>query len=95
MSVTVHDMVAIRHDMAKAGYPDDLIRLTIRARIAAGKAKPARPTVVKVRAARAPKPDAPVGPQARIDRTMVGGYRMVAGFCGMCADVHPAGEHTL
>lgn len=94
MALTVHDMVCIRKDMERAGFADDVIRDTIRARIAQSKAKPrpvARPTVRPNR----PSTVARITPQSRHDSTAIGGYKMVAGFCPTCADHHPAGEHTL
>jgi hypothetical protein len=96
MSFTALDMLTVRKEMTRLGFPDDIIRDTIRARM-----RP-RKHVIPDRVSnpiREPKPvgNSPVsvGPQARVDRTVVGGYRMGPTFCGICADHHPVGEHTL
>lgn len=94
MAFTALDMLSVRKEMTRLGFPDDVIRDTIRARMA----KRSIPGAISNRIRETkPKGNSPVvvGPQARVDRTVVGGYRMGPTFCGMCADCHPAGQHTL
>lgn len=95
MAFTALDMVSVRKEMTRLGFPDDVIRDTIRARMQPKRSIPG--AISKPIRETKPKGNSPVhvGPQARVDRTVVGGYRMGPTFCGMCADHHPANQHTL